>query len=61
MQSCLPQPLNPNEHFESQDQVTKRIADDGLDLAGELAKCDAKRQGLITAITRDDSGKSGNK
>ena len=54
MQSCLPQPLNPNEHFESQDQVTKRIADDGIDLAGDLAKCDGKRLGLIKSITNDN-------
>jgi hypothetical protein len=47
--SCLPPPL-PDEHFETWDDVNRRIAEDGIELAGAVKKCDDRRKALITAI-----------
>ena len=48
-ETCLPPPL-PDEHFETWEDVNRRVAEDGLELAGAVKKCDDKRQALITAI-----------
>ncbi len=46
---CLPQPL-PDKHFETWEEVNQAIAEDGIELAGAVKKCEDKREALITAI-----------
>ena len=58
--SCLPQPLNPDEHFADMDAVTRHIGRVGIDTAGLLVQCEAKRQALVTVIKKgQENGKGG--